>query len=255
VPEGPSDADRPRPGLRTAATKAAVFSGIGSIPFALALALLSEYGPGDRDFWVITVVATVGGFLLYLPSSWVFERGAEHTGWGRLIVVTLTLVPLQVLYLVVQDSVDDDHFGQLTLLLATAGYVTVLLFLTAFWRHWLPAAQRDDRGAILIVADTAVMLVVLTMAAAAVTAVLEGLGAVTTEPELGARAIWDSEVFFAWHFWDSIPELEIPDTLGWKPPFETRDALGGSLIILYKVLVILPVVAAITDLWRRRSKG
>ena len=119
------------------------------------------------------------------------------------------------------------------------------------WRRWLPTAHRETPSALLIVADTVVMLVVLTISFGALLAVLEGLGALETEPELGSRAIWDSEVFFAWQFWDSIPELEVPDTLGWKKPYETADAFGGSLILLYKLLVILPVLAAVTDLWRR----
>ena len=48
------------------------------------------------------------------------------------------------------------------------------------------------------------MLVVLTISFGALLAVLEGVGAVKTEPDLGSRAIWDSEVFFAWQLHKKI---------------------------------------------------
>jgi hypothetical protein len=60
-----------------------------------------------------------------------------------------------------------------------------------------------------------------------------------------------TEAQYVWHFTDAIPALEVPQTLKWKAPYEFADAAGGSLVLIHKILVILPVVGLVVDLISR----
>ena len=44
------------------------------------------------------------------------------------------------------------------------------------------------------------------------------------------------------------PILEIPQTLNWKPPTTLTDHLGGSLLLIYKLLVIIPLISLVVGL-------
>lgn len=224
------------------------------IVWGIGLVVLTDLGPDDREFWATVGGAYLGGFVFAAIGIAVYSLGAEQKGVGRLVMVALALVPLQWIYLQVQDDVGSDGFAQFSMLFITVGAVATLLGLTEFWRYWVPAAHRETRSPVLIVADTTVMLLVLTISFGGLASVFEAHEVVRVEPAVGEDPVWSMEVFFAWQFWDSIPELEVPATLSWDAPFKTTNAGGGLFILLYKVLVILPVLAALTDLWRQRRQ-
>jgi hypothetical protein len=56
--------------------------------------------------------------------------------------------------------------------------------------------------------------------------------------------------FFSWHLLDSVPVLSITETLGWDEPFGYTSGWVGFLLLLFKVLVIVPVVATFVAFWR-----
>ena len=48
--------------------------------------------------------------------------------------------------------------------------------------------------------------------------------------------------FYLWHLADTVPLLDIPDTVRWEQPLRYSDSLSGFLLLLYKSFVILPLL-------------
>lgn len=60
--------------------------------------------------------------------------------------------------------------------------------------------------------------------------------------------VWRALGFYAWNLLAAAPILEIPQTLNWKPPTTLTDHLGGSLLLIYKLLVIIPLISLVVGL-------
>jgi hypothetical protein len=52
--------------------------------------------------------------------------------------------------------------------------------------------------------------------------------------------------FFLWHFLDAIPSIDVPDTILFKIPYTYNHSLLGWLVLLFKVVVIIPMIASFT---------
>jgi len=48
--------------------------------------------------------------------------------------------------------------------------------------------------------------------------------------------------FFLWQFLNGIPALEVTKTIQWKEPLAIGNARAGWLVLLFKILVIIPIV-------------
>ena len=51
--------------------------------------------------------------------------------------------------------------------------------------------------------------------------------------------------FYIWHLLDSVPLLDIPQTIRWAKPYEYSDSLSGWLLLAFKAFVILPLIQAV----------
>jgi hypothetical protein len=58
--------------------------------------------------------------------------------------------------------------------------------------------------------------------------------------------------FYLWHLLDSVPLLDIPETIRWKKPYEYTDHLSGWLLLGFKAFVIFPLIQAVRLVWGRR---
>ena len=56
--------------------------------------------------------------------------------------------------------------------------------------------------------------------------------------------------FYLWHFIDAVPILRVNDTIGWKRPFNYEGHLVGWILLLFKLVVIIPVIACFASFWR-----
>ena len=54
---------------------------------------------------------------------------------------------------------------------------------------------------------------------------------------------------YLWHFLGEIPLLKVNETLLWDPPMAYHEARVGWLLLVFKVTVILPVIAAFRGYW------
>jgi len=246
-------AGRPRARLLSASRwrAAAQVAGLWCIVLAAAILAFSPVGPDDGVFWLALMFGFACGISFGVIQSWIVDLGIHQTLGGRALYLAIYIAPVEAFVLWAQDDVGEDAMLDFTVIagafLGTAG----LIIATGFWKRWLPLADRSTESVPLTVISTLAAVVAITVAFSGLSAVLEAREVIATKPDVEDRAVWKSQTFYAWQFWDSIPELEIPQTLGWEREFKTSDWLGGLLVLLFKLLVILPVVAAITDLWRR----
>jgi hypothetical protein len=93
-----------------------------------------------------------------------------------------------------------------------------------------------------------------TLSFAGLSAILVLQGIATTVPEHAIKdPVWDSALhFYVWKSLDSIPVLEIPQTIGWEPAFRFTDRGSPVLLILYKVVVILPLIETARLIWQQQ---
>lgn len=59
--------------------------------------------------------------------------------------------------------------------------------------------------------------------------------------------------FYAWHFVQGIPLLRINETLRWSEPLTYKEGWVGPVLLLFKLMVILPVIRVFTWSWRRED--
>ena len=61
--------------------------------------------------------------------------------------------------------------------------------------------------------------------------------------------------FFLWHFLNAVPVLKITDTLLWDPPLTYDQPVVGWILLVFKIAVISPVIAAFGWSWKRFRKA
>ncbi len=57
--------------------------------------------------------------------------------------------------------------------------------------------------------------------------------------------------FYLWHFLNAVPFLEVNETLRWKEPLTYESGWVGFALLIFKLLVILPVIAAFASYWKQ----
>src|SRR5262249_54861251 len=60
--------------------------------------------------------------------------------------------------------------------------------------------------------------------------------------------------FYLWHFFDAVSVLDVPRTLHWSVPLTYNSANVGLLLLLFKLTVIIPVIAAFASYWKFRAQ-
>ena len=78
---------------------------------------------------------------------------------------------------------------------------------------------------------------------ASLSVILQRYGYVKFEPPL-PNELSPAVDFYMWQFLDSVPGLGIPQTLRWTQPYQYSDHLSGALLLLFRVAVIVPVIAS-----------
>jgi hypothetical protein len=87
------------------------------------------------------------------------------------------------------------------------------------------------------------------------TGVADPAGSVSDDQVLGVAVS-----FHFWHLLDGIPGLEIPQTLNWSLPHDLDDEWSGSLLLLYKAILLVALIFVTSrivrpHLARRLSSG
>ena len=66
------------------------------------------------------------------------------------------------------------------------------------------------------------------------------------------RLSFSSFAYYLWNLADAIPVLEVPKTLNWTLDYSLGGWLAGSLLLLYKLVLIVPFVRLLTVLFGAR---
>jgi hypothetical protein len=114
------------------------------------------------------------------------------------------------------------------------------------WAFWKPHRVQSGRA---LAVSAILVLALLTEVFTAATALLVTQGTITTGGGNIADSdiYWRTEVLYLWQFADAIPAIDAPTTLNWKAPYHLDGISGGSLLLGFKILVLLPIVGAIVD--------
>ena len=91
------------------------------------------------------------------------------------------------------------------------------------------------------------LLVMAASVFASISVTLQRYGYATFKPPL-PNELSPVVDFYMWHFVNLIPGLGIPETLRWTQPYQYSDHLSGAVLLIFKIAVILPVIASF-KLW------
>ena len=125
-----------------------------------------------------------------------------------------------------------------------------LVIQTGFWRHWAfwQSSPREERR--IAVYGTILALVVLTIFVTLLLSELYERGIVRLDPAPHGQVPWHFLEAYVWNLTDSIPGLGITGTFNWKPPFTFMDGWSRSILIVYRLLVLAPVIDLLVQITR-----
>jgi hypothetical protein len=197
-----------------------------AIVLALTMALMSRTDALDPDLL----------FLLIVPVAWILV--------GR---VAFTF----------QDLTIPPSFFELLVAAVMFALTGFFVLMTGFAERWTP--WKPPTGNLLFFRgfETALALLALTEGFTAAMLLLSQVGAISiTPPIAGPQAAtarppdqWGAaESILIWNLLDMLPSVKAPQTLNWTLAYHVTDSLGGSVLLAYKVLVVIPVIGAIRKL-------
>ena len=138
-------------------------------------------------------------------------------------------------------------------------FTAVAVVMTRFYRLWV-SWRRDDRVFSDIYGSVMLAFAVLTVAAVSVEVLIDVAGRAeldwvpadaggrenpTGEAQSKADFVWVSAEYFVWNFLDGIPVLKVTESVNWNRDRTFEDHWSGSVLLLYKLAVILPIVALV----------
>src|SRR5919204_2473795 len=195
--------------------------------------------------WTVPVAGIVPLFGMLLAWS------------GGLWLIAVAGPPLLVAYALFLGSLAVRGVGTVGTVFLVLGLATLLLMTAAAVCLLFLFALRWTRGAVLrrfarwsfqdIVFASVFVIAIPAVFFAVVSALLVHSG------HLGVKGIgtndsalpWRTFERYEWSLADSIPLLKIPDTLHWNPKLRFPTMAGGSLVLLFKLLLVLPLAELI----------
>ena len=58
---------------------------------------------------------------------------------------------------------------------------------------------------------------------------------------------------YVWHLLNVIPGADIKDTVPWDEPGRNRDRAAGILLVVFKLALLVPVLAALRGVLKART--
>jgi hypothetical protein len=137
------------------------------------------------------------------------------------------------------------------LLVATAAIVAR----TGFWKRWLFWKKLPEESCWTTVAATFIAVALLTEVFVVVAAMFFAFGIFDLPTGLERSSVVSQlEANFVWGFFDAVPLLDIPKTVHWKLSYAFDDLGTGAFFMLYKILVILPMLGLVAQLLEGRKR-
>lgn len=163
------------------------------------------------------------------------------------VVLLMWAAPIAILLTAVVRGVHTWALGAEEPLLNWAGVIPGLLLAAALiamlvWLYW--QVRLDDRAHepyVVAMATSVAVIGVCTEAFSGLTAVLWQEGHIASTAE-AAPTLWAVEQYYLWHLADAVPLVQLPQTVRWSEPQSFGDQWSGVLLLLFKVLVIVPLI-------------
>lgn len=201
------------------------------------------------------------------PVNWAIHRYLRDKGFWAVIAVALVYgvyMPLvRDLLLVPAGAVLGLLAVHMTLGTSAEWVVLVIVLMFACWAaqtgryylEWLPwiSGESNKRGHPVVNAFRALLL--LTTGFTALTAVLAEHQWLETTAKETSGLVWATLSYYMWHLLDAVPALKVPATLNWKLAIDFSDHGSGALLLLFKLLVIVPVISAIVGVIQKRKEA
>lgn len=162
-------------------------------------------------------------------------------------------VPTRIMQVMAAWTIGFLAFGGSLAWLQTLVLV-VLTYLTfngvrrsQFWRQWIfwRPKRQEKRVAIY---NTVFAFITLSAFSALLSSELYLYGPFQIAGHrAGGNILWMYTETYFWNFVDAVPGLEIPGTLHWASPLEVSGVWGELYLILFRLLVLSPVIALIVQ--------
>ena len=207
---------------------------LGFLAAIIALSMLMVRFPDAADVVGRTFTAIVVYYFLFLGLMMLaFGPAVGALSLARFVIARSSL------------------WLQVALLVVWAGLLATLISFLATDRRRTQLFERLGRiGAVAPAAYAFNVLMVAVMFFGALTRVLMARNALSLKGD--PERVFD---FYIWHFFESIPLLAVNQTLRWDQPL-TYDASGvGWILLAFKLVVIVPVIAAFGAYWKHVTGG
>lgn len=130
-----------------------------------------------------------------------------------------------------------------------------------FGLYWLAAEEGRQQlfekyGAWVLVAAPVNIFLGAIVLFSTVMRLLQGHGwvEVTTTAGGSPATVTDLHEVFLWHFSDAIPLLDVNETIRWSAPVSYNDSAVGWLLLLFKLAMIIPLIATFRSYWKYRVR-
>jgi hypothetical protein len=201
--------------------------------------------PASLREWVAVAAVTLALYS-FLLVRW--GAGSFDALRGQALLVVIYIAAFEV------QLATKNELGWPTL--AYVLYATVaVIWMTGFWRQWIVWRTWPKETRASIAVGTVAGGLMLVLAFSAVTGVLLNEGFASSKPAPDGHVFLDLETHYAWQVTKAIPGLDATDTLHWSQPHELGGATGGALLLIFKILVILPVLGLVKYLLPGRGLG
>jgi hypothetical protein len=249
-----------------------------------------NYLKKKRSSWAVAGLSIVCITLLAMALKWITITPGDLIGYAICLVGIVIFGVLSNRYEIVDVTLKKFFFAYLRFfgwLLITLGPLIIFTWLSryvlsnhsfiyqlivfAVWGTLLAWAllviftdKRRERffsklrqlGSFTPIAYAFNLLMIAVTFFSSVTYVLVKQGIVTLgvamNTDVSHGAITD---FYLWHFLDAIPVLEVNKTLHWDEPLTYKSGWIGFALLVFKLLVILPVIAAFAWHWKQINKN
>ena len=198
----------------------------------------------------LTVPEVVGGAVGFL-LLWAVLGVLQST---RQIDRPLPLAALLIVYtgLIQVLVIGGDEVPVAFWVICLGGGTVFVVGLTRFWEHWRfwrTQNQATSTAVIGALGTFAMLIAVFSVA----TSVLVKSDIAQTKPALKDEVLMNIEAHYAWHFLDAIPVLDVAKTVNWKLDHKLTDVWSGLLLLVFKILVIIPVIGVVKHVYVSRQ--
>jgi hypothetical protein len=204
----------------------------------------------------VTIAIALGVLSAYfkivdLGISKFFDLWLRFLLWAFVTLIPLAVFRFVSVYILANFSLPFQilAFVAWGLLLAYA----LLLIATESSRDRLFGMLQAIGGLAPVIYSINVLMVAVIFFSS-VTYVLASHGLLTLTSRTGRPVALESLLdFYVWHFFEGVPLLKVNQTLRWDEPWTYESAAVGWILLLFKLVVIVPVIGAFLGYWNRRT--